>query len=83
MSATNTATFATSPHLLIDPDDRVMTLSEWFAVNRISPATGRRLIKSGKGPIIGLGTLCPSETGSLICRLVSRNFVIRWNAASI
>jgi hypothetical protein len=52
MSATNTATFATSPHLLIDPDDRVMTLSEWFAVNRISPATGRRLIKSGKGPII-------------------------------
>jgi hypothetical protein len=52
MSATNTATFATSPHLLIDPDDRVMTLSEWFAVNRISPATGRRLIKSGKGPTI-------------------------------
>jgi hypothetical protein len=42
----------TSPHFPVDPDDVVLTLSEWFAVNRISPATGRRLIKSGNGPTI-------------------------------
>jgi len=41
-----------SPHFSVDPDEMVLTLSEWFAVNRISPATGRRLIRSGKGPTI-------------------------------
>lgn len=51
MSADKHSTFATSPHF-IDPDERVMTLSEWFAANRISPATGRRLIKNGQGPVI-------------------------------
>jgi len=29
---------------------RVLTFGEWCALNRISPATGRRLLKSGKGP---------------------------------
>jgi hypothetical protein len=52
MSHTSTAMLATSPHFAIDLDDRVMTLSEWCAVNRISPATGRRIIASGKGPVI-------------------------------
>jgi hypothetical protein len=51
MSADKHSTFATTPHF-IDPDDRVMTLSEWFSLNRISPATGRRLIKGGKGPVL-------------------------------
>jgi hypothetical protein len=41
-----------SPHLLVDPDDRLLTFSEWCAVNRISPATGRRIIASGAGPVV-------------------------------
>ena len=31
---------------------RVLTFGEWCALNRISPATGRRLLKSGKGPLV-------------------------------
>jgi hypothetical protein len=46
---TNTATPATSPHLFIDPDDRVMTLPEHCEAARISPATERRLRNAGKG----------------------------------
>jgi hypothetical protein len=40
------------PHLLVDPDDRVLTFAEWCHVNRISPATGRRIIASGAGPVV-------------------------------
>jgi hypothetical protein len=29
---------------------RVLTFAQWCALNGISPATGRRLIKSGRGP---------------------------------
>jgi hypothetical protein len=31
-------------------DDRVLTFSEWCVLNSFSPATGRRIRKSGKGP---------------------------------
>jgi hypothetical protein len=39
-------------HVLVDPDEAVLTFSEWCQVNRISPATGRRIIASGAGPVI-------------------------------
>jgi hypothetical protein len=29
---------------------RVLTFAQWCALNGISPATGRRLIKTGRGP---------------------------------
>jgi predicted site-specific integrase-resolvase len=48
---TNTATPA-SPYSHIDPDDRVLTFAEWCELNRISPATGRRIIASGAGPVV-------------------------------
>ena len=31
---------------------RVMTFAQWCALNGISPATGRRLLRSGRGPIV-------------------------------
>jgi hypothetical protein len=31
---------------------RVLTFAQWCALNGISPATGRRLLKSGKGPVV-------------------------------
>jgi len=31
---------------------RVLTFAQWCALNGISPATGRRILKSGKGPIV-------------------------------
>jgi hypothetical protein len=31
---------------------RVMSFAQWCALNGISPATGRRLLKSGGGPIV-------------------------------
>jgi len=31
---------------------RVLTFAQWCALNGISPATGRRLIKSGRGPTL-------------------------------
>jgi hypothetical protein len=31
---------------------RVMTFAEWCHLNAISPATGRRLLNSGRGPIL-------------------------------
>jgi hypothetical protein len=31
---------------------RVMSFAQWCALNGISPATGRRLLRSGQGPII-------------------------------
>jgi hypothetical protein len=37
---------------LVDPDDRVLTIREWCQANRISLATGRRIIGSGKGPVV-------------------------------
>jgi hypothetical protein len=33
-------------------DHRVLSFLEWCLLNGISPATGRRIIKSGQGPII-------------------------------
>jgi hypothetical protein len=33
-------------------DHRVMTIKQWFEVNGFSEATGRRLLKAGKGPVI-------------------------------
>jgi hypothetical protein len=30
----------------------VMTFAQWCALNSISPATGRRLLRSGRGPIV-------------------------------
>jgi hypothetical protein len=48
---TNTATPA-SPYSHIDPDDRVLTFAEWCELNRISPATGRRIIAGGDGPLV-------------------------------
>jgi hypothetical protein len=48
---TNTATPA-SPYSHIDPDDRVLTFAEWCELNRISPATGRRMIAGGDGPVV-------------------------------
>jgi hypothetical protein len=47
----NTATPA-SPYSHIDPDDRVLTFAEWCELNRISPATGRRMIAGGDGPVV-------------------------------
>jgi hypothetical protein len=44
---------ASSPAL--DPDInpfQVLTFAQWCLLNCISPATGRRLIKSGHGPVI-------------------------------
>jgi hypothetical protein len=31
-------------------DDRVMTFDEWCCLNHFSIATGKRIIKAGKGP---------------------------------
>jgi hypothetical protein len=31
---------------------RVMSFAHWCALNGISPATGRRLLKAGHGPIV-------------------------------
>jgi hypothetical protein len=31
---------------------RVMTFARWCELNGISPATGRRLLRSGRGPIV-------------------------------
>jgi len=31
---------------------RILSFSQWCALNGISPATGRRLIKSGRGPTV-------------------------------
>jgi hypothetical protein len=31
-------------------DDRVLTFAEWCSLNKIGQRTGRRIIKSGKGP---------------------------------
>jgi hypothetical protein len=42
----------TSPYSHINPDDRVLTFAEWCELNRISPATGRRIIASGAGPVV-------------------------------
>jgi hypothetical protein len=32
-------------------DDRILTFEQWCEVNTFSKATGRRLKKSGKGPV--------------------------------
>ena len=32
--------------------NRVLSFLEWCLLNGISPATGRRIVKSGQGPII-------------------------------
>lgn len=31
---------------------RVMSFAQWCGLNGISPATGRRLLRSGRGPIV-------------------------------
>jgi predicted DNA-binding transcriptional regulator AlpA len=35
---------------LLDGDDRVLTFKQWCDLNSLSPATGRRILKSGDGP---------------------------------
>jgi len=37
---------------LLEDDDAVLTFKEWCALNAISPRQGRRIIASGKGPLI-------------------------------
>jgi hypothetical protein len=32
--------------------DQILTMDEWCCLNRISMRTGRRIIKSGKGPAV-------------------------------
>jgi predicted DNA-binding transcriptional regulator AlpA len=36
----------------ISPDDRVITFAAWCEACGFSPATGRRLIAAGDGPVI-------------------------------
>jgi len=33
-------------------DYRILSFLEWCVLNSISPATGRRIIKAGEGPIV-------------------------------
>ena len=33
-------------------DDRVLTFNEWCALNGIGQRTGRRIIRSGNGPVV-------------------------------
>jgi hypothetical protein len=33
-------------------DDRVLTFNEWCEVNSIGKRTGRRILASGKGPVV-------------------------------
>jgi hypothetical protein len=33
-------------------DDKVLTFQAWCALNSLSPATGRRILKSGEGPAV-------------------------------
>jgi hypothetical protein len=37
---------------LISDDHRVLTFKQWCEINGISPATGRRLVNAGNGPIV-------------------------------
>ena len=32
--------------------DRVLTFAEWCALNKIGQRTGRRIIRSGNGPVV-------------------------------
>ncbi len=57
---------------VVDPDDRVMTLAEWYAANRISEDTGRRIIARGEIEVIQL-----SERRKGITRGADK----RWKAA--
>jgi hypothetical protein len=36
----------------ISAPNRVLSFRDWCRLNDISPATGRRIIKSGNGPVI-------------------------------
>jgi hypothetical protein len=43
------------PHLLEQHSiegDRVLTFAEWCALNKIGQRTGRRIIRSGNGPVV-------------------------------
>jgi predicted site-specific integrase-resolvase len=31
---------------------RVLSFADWCRLNGVSPATGRRILKSGKGPVV-------------------------------
>jgi hypothetical protein len=33
-------------------DDEVLTFAQWAALNKVSPRTGRRILKSPGGPIV-------------------------------
>jgi hypothetical protein len=33
-------------------DDKVLTFAEWCKLNRIGQRTGRRIIRSGNGPVV-------------------------------
>ena len=36
----------------LDHDDQVLTFVEWCSLNRIGERTGRRLLATGKGPVV-------------------------------
>src|SRR5262249_43815235 len=40
------------PPLSMLLDDQVLTFAEWCLVNRFSPRQGRRILRSGNGPIV-------------------------------
>jgi hypothetical protein len=43
------------PHVLEQhslDDDKVLTFAEWCKLNRIGQRTGRRIIRSGNGPVV-------------------------------
>ena len=43
------------PHTPLPPlvnDDQVLSFSQWCVLNALSERTGRRVLKSGEGPIV-------------------------------
>jgi hypothetical protein len=41
-----------TPLPIYDRDDEVLTFADWVALNKISPRTGRRILKSPDRPIV-------------------------------
>ena len=42
-------------------DDKVLTFAEWCKLNRIGQRTGRRIIRSGNGPVVTQSSVKNSE----------------------
>jgi len=40
------------PNPRVNPDELMLTFREWCALNRISPATGRRILAGPNGPVV-------------------------------